>query len=264
MKKKLFCCLCFFVSQSIFASSSPKVIKRDGFTIYLSCSMRAAVKFEYDLLKKIDVSSNTEYEFYYNRMSDMDVSRKCSQINSISYSGFSFPEMNNAGINENSSVKDLKLKRLKFLDGRLVPSYHLGNNLINILETSYMTNILPMHPVFYKEAWVVSNDIIDCFRKKHNIHVEGGPLWTNDIKNDVFFFTHGIRTPDYFWKIIELENKKFLSFLFPNDERSNLKNFKSFLTNISKMKSVVLSAKKYKEKDQMSFNDIRRECKGEI
>ena len=78
-----------------------------------------------------------------------------------------------------------------------------------------MTNILPQATGFNQAggAWRKIEDIIECSRDVPNVKKQtifGGALYT-DGANDYFWDSHGIPTPDAFWKIVVREYSHGLS-----------------------------------------------------
>lgn len=41
-----------------------------------------------------------------------------------------------------------------------------------------------------------------CYRDIDELLVMGGVIWGSNAKDDYFVASHGVRTPDYFWKVI--------------------------------------------------------------
>lgn len=103
--------------------------------------------------------------------------------------------------------------------GHLVTSNHLDHNPRSIALTHRMTNIVPQWRSFNQGVWRQTEEIAECYRDLAPVQVYGGVLY-NDPRNDHFLASHGIRTPDYFWKTLVTKDAagrtQTLSWLFPN------------------------------------------------
>jgi endonuclease G len=88
-------------------------------------------------------------------------------------------------------------------------------------ESHYVTNMLPQVGTFNKGIWAQTEQITTCVREQRSITVYGGVIF-NDPSNDIFLKSHGVKTPDLWWKVLETTdtkgNSKVISWLFPNSE----------------------------------------------
>lgn len=86
--------------------------------------------------------------------------------------------------------------------GHLVPANHMDNNASSIKQTNYMVNILPQLPNMNRGAWLLTEEIAECYRDLDTVYVYGGALWEKGKTNNYFKASHGIETPSSYWKIM--------------------------------------------------------------
>jgi endonuclease G len=90
--------------------------------------------------------------------------------------------------------------------GHIVMADHMDSDPITMYEANVMTNILPQAAGFNQGggAWLHTEKLIECTRDNELIAsqtVFGGMIYDDDT-NDYFLSSHGIPTPDYFWKVV--------------------------------------------------------------
>jgi DNA/RNA endonuclease G (NUC1) len=112
-------------SQATVQTGDVRRIDYEGFTVWLDCSKRGAVKFRYNAQR--DQGNFKRHErFYY----DPDVPKRCQQ----------------------TSTKSYKHPSQRYDRGHIVPANHLDYSMIAIKQSNYMTNILPQHPGRHPKA----------------------------------------------------------------------------------------------------------------
>ena len=84
--------------------------------------------------------------------------------------------------------------------------------------------------------WKETENITECYRDIAPIQVIGGVIYS-DATNDFFLASHGIKSPDYFWKTLITTNSnnqtETISWLFPN--QSALANLDSYIVSIEEL-----------------------------
>ena len=88
----------------------------------------------------------------------------------------------------------------------MVAANHMDMNDNTIKESMYMTNIMPQTSVMNQQAYLVAEEIFECWRDVTNLNTIVGIIMGNDTSNDHFVKSHGVRTPDFYWRIIEKES----------------------------------------------------------
>jgi endonuclease G len=87
----------------------------------------------------------------------------------------------------------------------MVAANHLDHNDLTIKESMYMTNIMPQTVILNRQAYLVAEEIFECWRDIVNLNTIVGIIMGDNVANDYFVNSHGVRTPDYYWRIIEKE-----------------------------------------------------------
>ena len=110
-------------------------------------------------------------------------------------------------------------------------SNHMDYNAEYILRANYMTNIVPQASTFNQGIWLAAENVAECYRDLAPVRVVGGVVYS-DSANDYFLISHGIPTPEYFWKVI-LSADKAIAWYIPN--RSDLASLDSYLVSITEL-----------------------------
>lgn len=175
----------------------------EGFSVWLDCKERAPVKFRYNAQHdngNFDRSENFAYDPY--------VPRECQQTSTNGYgSGYD--------------------------RGHQVPANHLDYSPVAIKQSNYMTNILPQTSQMNRGAWLLTEEIVECYRDIDELLVLGGVIWGNNIKDDYFVKSHGVRTPDAFWKVIVRGNGDAIAWIVPNTKDAVADRLDRYLTTVA-------------------------------
>ena len=128
--------------------------------------------------------------------------------------------------------------------GHLVTSNHMDYNADYILRANYMTNIVPQVASFNQGIWLDAENVAECYRDVAPLRVYGGVVYT-DTSNDYFLSSHGIATPDYFWKAILTTdpasgNLKAIAWVIPN--QTGLGKLDSYLVSLDQLEQLVGAA----------------------
>ncbi len=208
-------------SSIALAPSEGKNVKRidyEGFTIWLDCEKRGAVKFEYDV--KPDLGNHKRSNKFFP---DLNVPKECQQ-----YSVNSYKAANGA----------------KYDRGHLVPANHFDHSPSAIKSTNTMTNILPQAANMNRGAWLQTEEIIECFRedtvgpKEKVKRVIGGVIWGNNPEDDYFLESHGVKTPDAFWKVVIRGTGQVIAWIIPNSKDAKRDQLDEYLESIDEIERV--------------------------
>lgn len=183
----------------------------EGFTVWLDCARRGAVKFRYNA--QHDTGSAKRYNEFFL---DPKVPAECQQTNAKAY-GHNYDR------------------------GHLVPANHLDHSETAIRQTNTMTNILPQAANMNKGAWLLTEEIIECYRDIDELLVIGGVIWGNNPADDYFVKTHGVQTPDAFWKVIirgSGQNERAIAWIVPNSLEATKKNLDRYLVSVEELERV--------------------------
>jgi endonuclease G len=90
--------------------------------------------------------------------------------------------------------------------GHIVMADHMDSDPVTMYESNTMTNIVPQASGFNQAggAWRFTEDLIECTRDMASIDKQvifGGMIY-DDSSNDYFLESHGIPTPDLYWKVV--------------------------------------------------------------
>ena len=181
-----------------------------GFRLLYDCDLKSAIRFEYVVDRDTgNFSRPSTFTF------DPNLSKNCSQQQST---------------NSYASVVSAWDR------GHLVASNHMDYDAAYLLSANYMTNIVPQLASFNQGLWKETESITECYRDLAPIQVIGGVIYS-DTSNDFFVSSHGIKSPDYFWKTLVTTNSfnqiKTISWLFPN--QSALANLNSYIVSIEEL-----------------------------
>ncbi|HIL34737.1 MAG: DNA/RNA non-specific endonuclease [Nitrospira sp.] len=209
----LFTIFIIFVQIPGEAEAAPDLLKREyhGFTLWLDCEQHhGAVAFYYKVGADRGNISPKSARYKYDRK----VPLKCQPQSWRSY--------RTTTVDPFFGTWDR---------GHLVSTNHMDNKKAALLDTFLLTNTLPQNSAFKqsKGAWHQTEIITECYRDITPLEVWGGVIWGNDTENDFFTGTHGIKTPDHWWKLIyRLDNKEYVAWVFPNRREATASDIDRF------------------------------------
>jgi endonuclease G, mitochondrial len=203
---------CSFVQEKPSEQLSPassRILKLnyEGFTLWLDCNRRGAVKFRYNAQR--DTGSFKRNSRFFL---DPNVPTECQQTSTKAYgSGYD--------------------------RGHLVPANHLDYSASAIKAANTMTNILPQASTMNRGAWEPTEEIIECYRDIDELLVIGGVIWGNNPDDD-FIHSHGIKTPDAFWKVVIRGNgqdERDIAWVVPNSSEATKRWLDDYLVSIDEL-----------------------------
>jgi endonuclease G len=180
----------------------------EGFTVWLDCEERAAVRFRY--LAGRDRGGQRRRDRF---TLDPHAPKGCQQTTSKAYG-------------------------LGFDRGHLVPANHLDDSATALVQSNYMTNILPQASGMNRGAWLHTEEIIECYRDLEDLLVMGGVIWGQDDGNDLFVGSHGVRTPDDFYKVVVRgagSSQRAIAWLIPNSSDATAERLDAFLISVQEL-----------------------------
>jgi endonuclease G len=189
------------------------VLKLDyqGFTLWLDCKKRGAVKFKYKVQHDIGNKPGAN-DFKL----DPSVPKECQQTSIAAY-GHGYDR------------------------GRLVPSNHLDYSPEAMKQSNYMTNILPQTLQMIQGAWLLTEEIIECFRDIDELLVIGGVIWGDNPADDYFVKSHGVKTPDAFWKVVIRgtgQHEQAIAWVVPNSKNATQNNLDDYLVSLGELEII--------------------------
>ncbi|QKW56750.1 DNA/RNA non-specific endonuclease [Stenotrophomonas sp. NA06056] len=190
-------------------------LNKGGFVLTYDCSIHSATRYEYTLVA--DTGSAARPSSFYR---DPDLPAGClGQTSTSSY----------------ASVQS------GYDRGHLVTSNHMDYDATYIRRANYMTNIVPQVSSFNQGIWVKAENVAECYRDIAPVDVYGGVVY-GDASNDYFLASHGIPTPEFFWKTIITKDPntgtaKAISWIIPNE--TGLGSLDSYLVTIADLEELL-------------------------
>lgn len=191
-----------------FAGGHIQKLDYEGFTVWLDCARKGPVKFMYNA--QHDTGNKARASSF---RIDPDVPKECQQASAKAY-GNSYDR------------------------GHLVPANHLDYSETAIRQSNYMTNILPQAANMNRGAWLLTEEIVECYRDIDELLVIGGVIWGNNPADDYFIQSHGVATPDAFWKVIirgSGQNERAIAWVVPNSPEATKRNLDPYLVSIDEL-----------------------------
>jgi endonuclease G len=183
----------------------------EGFTVWVDCARRGPVKFQYNA--QHDGGNQARAE---NFRLDLNVPKECQQTSAAAY-GHGYDR------------------------GHQVPANHLDASPVAIKQSNYMTNILPQVAQMNRGAWLQTEEIVECYRDIDELLVIGGVIWGNNPADDHFVQSHGVATPDAFWKVIVRgmdADQRVIAWIVPNTTEATKKNLDRYLVTIEELERI--------------------------
>jgi endonuclease G len=195
------------------ASAGSNVMKLDyeGFTVWLDCARRSPVKFRYNA--QHDGGNQARAQ---NFRLDPNVPQPCQQISTAAY-GHGYDR------------------------GHQVPANHLDASPVAIEQSNFMTNILPQVAQMNRGAWLRTEEIIECYRDIDELLVIGGVIWGHNPADDFFLQSHGVATPDAYWKVVVRgvgADQRAMAWIVPNSAEATQKNLDRYLVSIDELERI--------------------------
>ncbi|MGZ8161400.1 MAG: DNA/RNA non-specific endonuclease [Methylobacter sp.] len=201
------------VQDNTEVTRSGNILKLDypGFTVWVDCAQRGAVKFQY--VAQRDNGNAKRYDKFFL---DPNVPTECQQFSSQAYG-------------------------MKYDRGHQVPANHLDASEDAIKATNTMTNILPQAANMNRGAWLQTEEIIECYRDIDELLVIGGVIWGNNLADDYFVASHGVKTPDAYWKVIIRgtgQDERAIAWIVPNTQEATRKNLDQCLVSVDDLERI--------------------------
>lgn len=96
-----------------------------------------------------------------------------------------------------------------FHRGHLAPANHFDDSRQAMNASNLMTNIVPQLATHNSYTWYRTETLTECLRDIRPVTVIGGVVFgssSRDLENDYFVGSHGIATPEAFWKVLLTED----------------------------------------------------------
>jgi endonuclease G len=184
----------------------------EGFTVWMDCAKRGPIKFRYTA--QHDGGNAKRYNKF---MLDQKVPAECQQNSAKAY-GHGYDR------------------------GHQVPANHLDASAVAIKQTNYMTNILPQSSQMNRGAWLETEEIVECYRDIDELLVIGGVIWGHNPADDYFLKSHGVETPDAFWKVVVRgtgQDERAIAWIVPNRAEATRKNLDRYLVSIDELERII-------------------------
>jgi endonuclease G len=191
-------------------AAAAEVLQREyeGLTVWLDCARRGVVRFRYNAQRdQGDLPRRTSFSL------DPDVPARCQQTSTASY----------------------KHPDERYDRGHLVPANHLDDSRTAIRQSNHMTNILPQAANIHRGAWLATEEIIECYRDIDELLVLGGVIWGDHPDDDDFVGSHGVKTPDAFWKLVirgSPGKERVIAWIVPNTTEATRKRLDQYLVSV--------------------------------
>jgi len=189
-------------------SPYPNLYRRDftEFTCWLACTERATPLCFYYGFKDVG-SAPRPNDFTI----DPIVPRTCQQLTTRTY----------------NSVQN------GWDRGHMVAANHMDHSTAIIKESFHFTNMMPQTAIMNRQAYQLAEEIFECHRDIDNLKTIVGFIMGTNTTNDYFVTSHGVRTPDWFFRIIEKEKTgDVIAWIFPNDNTATKANIDKYLVRI--------------------------------
>ena len=202
--------LAVLLALAYLSPAAAEVLRLDyeGFTVWLDCERRGAVKFRYNAQRdQGDLERSSAFRL------DPNVPGRCQQTSTGPYQ-HSNPEYHR---------------------GHLVPANHLDHSKTAMRQSNFITNILPQTQTLNLGAWKRTEIITECYRDFDELLVIGGVIWGNNAKDDHFVQSHGVATPDAFWKLIVRGTDRVIAWVIPNTTEARSKKLDDYLVTVEEL-----------------------------
>jgi endonuclease G len=202
--------LAMLLALAYLSSAAAEVLRLDyeGFTIWLDCERRGAAKFRYNAQRdQGDLERPSTFRL------DPDAPERCQQTSTDTY-----------------RHPDPKYHR-----GHLVPANHLDHSEAAMRQSNFMTNVLPQTQTLNLGAWKRTEAITECYRDIDELLVIGGVIWGDNAADDHFVQSHGVATPDAYWKLILRGTDRVIAWVIPNTTEARSQKLDDYLVSVEEL-----------------------------
>nr|HIL74685.1 DNA/RNA non-specific endonuclease [Rhodospirillales bacterium] len=95
-------------------------------------------------------------------------------------------------------------------------------------------NILPQAANMNRGAWLLTEEITECYRDIDELLIIGGVIWGDNPDDDFYVNSHGVTTPDAFWKVI-VRNDRVIAWIVPNSSTATRKRLDDYLVSVDEI-----------------------------
>lgn len=171
--------------------------KYSGFTLKLQCDKKAGAGYAigYHTILTHDQGDLGTNRSYHN---DPSVPDECQQ----QFQGRKMPSYTHPKCNDSRRTKNKHC----YDRGHIIAGNHMDGTSLTKTDARYVTNLLPQASGFNQSpgSWKMTEEIIECHRNHQDVdrlEVFGGMTY-DDEENDFFIHSHGIPTPDVYYKVV--------------------------------------------------------------
>jgi len=86
-------------------------------------------------------------------------------------------------------------------------------------------------------VWLLTEEITECYRDIDELLIIGGVIWGDNSGDDYFVKSHGVKTPDAFWKVI-IRNDRVIAWIVPNAPTATRKRLDDYLVSVSEIEEL--------------------------
>ena len=79
--------------------------------------------------------------------------------------------------------------------------------------------------------WLQTEEIAECYRDIEPVTVIGGAIWDDHPRAD-FVASHGVATPDEFWKVL-IRRDRAIAWIIPSTAEATRKRLDNYLVSIA-------------------------------
>ena len=128
--------------------------------------------------------------------------------------------------------------------GHVLPANHADGSAAMMTDANFVTNTLPQAARFNRHgAWAYTEELSECYRELATLRIWAGVVWGDDAGNDHFLHSHGVVTPDYWWKLIERSDTgAYVAWFMKNDASSTDDDMDRYLVAGATLKSRLVLA----------------------
>ena len=83
-------------------------------------------------------------------------------------------------------------------------------------------------------AWLLTEEIVECYRDEIDLTVIGGVIWGRDTSDDYFLKSHGVSTPDAFWKVV-YNDEAVIAWIVPNSPKAKRKSLDRYIVSVKEL-----------------------------
>ena len=87
-------------------------------------------------------------------------------------------------------------------------------------------------------AWLLTEEIVECYRDIEPLKVIGGVVWGKNSSDDYWLNSHGVATPDAYWKVVVAKDQ-VIAWIVPNSADAKRNKLDQYIVRVAELEGLI-------------------------